>query len=384
MRICLDLDGVVAELRRPDQTYSELAPVPGAVEALKQLKEQGHYLIISTARHMRTCEGNVGAVIARQGLPTLEWLARMGIVVDEVNFGKPYAHVYVDDCALPFSSWGQFKRDFGRLTRKEGPRAPSPLRPPVLVMPAAGRGARLGRAEPKALVDVCGRPMAWWALLSMRGVPLSEIVFVVLEEHDREFDAGRRLQEAATELMREGELQQAPVQTVVLRAVRNGQLLSVLGAREYLTSGLGLLIASCDTLVESPLSVDLAALNESARGLISVIEAPGDNWSFVRVDEHEQVVEVAEKRRVSNLASTGIYYYADASEFLAAAEEITDASPETGGEYYVMPVFGRYLSRRQPVKISRASAMWDMGERSALEIFMKSVRNSFICDHFSR
>src|SRR5437667_3621029 len=117
MRICFDLDGVVAELRRPDQQYSELAPIPGATEALRDLKKQGHYLIISTARHMKTCEGNVGAVIARQGLPTLEWLARMGIVVDEVNFGKPYAHIYVDDCALPFSSWDQFRRDFSRLNR---------------------------------------------------------------------------------------------------------------------------------------------------------------------------------------------------------------------------------------------------------------------------
>jgi len=384
MRICLDLDGVVAELRRPDQTYSELAPVPGAVEALRQLKEQGHYLIIFTARHMKTCEGNVGAVIARQGLPTLEWLARMGIMVDEVTFGKPYAHIYVDDCALRFSSWDQFRRDFGRLTQKERERLSSTLHPPVLIMPAAGRGTRLGQAEPKALVNVCGRPMAWWALLSMRKVPLSEIVFVVLEQHDREFDAARRLQEAAMDLMREGELQQAPVQTVILRGARNGQLLSVLGAKEHLPSGHGLLIASCDTLVESPLAADLTALHESDRGLISVIDAPGENWSFVRVDQNERVVEVAEKRRISDLASTGIYFYADASEFLAAAEEITAASPETGGEYYVMPVFGRYLSRQQPLKISRASKMWDMGERSALDIFMRGIRGSFISDHFGR
>ena len=105
MRICFDLDGVICKLREPQQEYADLEPVAGAVEKLRALKAAGHYIIISTARHMKTCQGNVGMVVARQGAVTLEWLKRHGIAYDEIHFGKPHAQVYIDDNALRFQSW---------------------------------------------------------------------------------------------------------------------------------------------------------------------------------------------------------------------------------------------------------------------------------------
>lgn len=111
MRLCIDLDGVVCELRKPDQQYPDLAPIPGAVDKLRALKKAGHYIILLTARHMKTCEGNVGKVIARQGKVTLDWLARHGIEYDELHFGKPHADIYIDDNALRFTSWEQIHGD---------------------------------------------------------------------------------------------------------------------------------------------------------------------------------------------------------------------------------------------------------------------------------
>ncbi len=105
MRICIDLDGVICQLRRPGQDYAVLEPVPGAVERLRELRSAGHYIIVCTARHMKTCSGNVGQVLARQGAITLEWLARHGIEYDEIHFGKPHADVYIDDNAVRFENW---------------------------------------------------------------------------------------------------------------------------------------------------------------------------------------------------------------------------------------------------------------------------------------
>ena len=107
MRICVDLDGVICQLRRPDQSYSDVEPVPGAVDALRQLRSDGHTVIIYTARHMKTTGGNVGAVLARQGSVTLDWLERHGVEFDEIHFGKPYADVYIDDNAVRFARWDQ-------------------------------------------------------------------------------------------------------------------------------------------------------------------------------------------------------------------------------------------------------------------------------------
>jgi capsule biosynthesis phosphatase len=105
VRICIDLDGVVCQLRRPGQDYADLDPVPGAIEALRSLRAAGHQIILTTARHMKTCEGNPGLVVARQGKVTLDWLDRFDIEFDEIHFGKPHADVYIDDNALRFTSW---------------------------------------------------------------------------------------------------------------------------------------------------------------------------------------------------------------------------------------------------------------------------------------
>lgn len=108
MRICIDLDGVICELKKKGETYSDVLPRPGAVDAVRKLKESGHVIVIYTARHMKTCGGDVGKVIARQGRVTLDWLAKHGIEYDEIHFGKPWADVYIDDNAVRFVSWDNF------------------------------------------------------------------------------------------------------------------------------------------------------------------------------------------------------------------------------------------------------------------------------------
>ncbi len=65
MKICIDLDGVICELKVPTQFYGDVKPKPGAVEGIRKLRQAGHYIIIATARHMKTCNANVGLVVAK-------------------------------------------------------------------------------------------------------------------------------------------------------------------------------------------------------------------------------------------------------------------------------------------------------------------------------
>lgn len=115
MRICIDLDGVICELRRPSRRYEDLLPVKGAVEKIKALKAHGHYIIIFTARHMKTCEGNIGKIMARLGKVTFDWLARHDIPYDEIIFGKPWADIYIDDNACRFVGWDKVSDDGSNL-----------------------------------------------------------------------------------------------------------------------------------------------------------------------------------------------------------------------------------------------------------------------------
>jgi len=116
-RICIDLDGVICNFKKGNETYADISPILGAMEKLKELRANGHYIIIQTARHMKTCNGNVGMVVSRIGQITLKWLSDHKIEYDEIYFGKPWAEIYIDDNALRFNNWDEIAGDGGNIPR---------------------------------------------------------------------------------------------------------------------------------------------------------------------------------------------------------------------------------------------------------------------------
>lgn len=105
MRYCFDIDGTIAETRKEKQFYWEVEPKEGAVESLQKLKEEGHYIILYTARNMETFSSNLGKINAVQGPVLFDWLKKYEIPYDEIYFGKPSADVYIDDKGLKFETW---------------------------------------------------------------------------------------------------------------------------------------------------------------------------------------------------------------------------------------------------------------------------------------
>lgn len=114
-RLCIDLDGVIAGFKKDGETYADVLPLDGSKEKLQELKKNGYYIIIQTARHMKTCEGNIGLVNAKITKVTLEWLEKYNIPFDEIFFGKPWAHVYIDDNAFRFNNWKEIASDGSTL-----------------------------------------------------------------------------------------------------------------------------------------------------------------------------------------------------------------------------------------------------------------------------
>lgn len=109
MRYCFDIDGTIAELRQKGETYRDVKPKEGAVEFLNKLNQEGHYIILYTARNMETFLCNLGKINAVQGPILYEWLDKYEIPYDEIYFGKPSADVYIDDKGLKFESWKDLK-----------------------------------------------------------------------------------------------------------------------------------------------------------------------------------------------------------------------------------------------------------------------------------
>lgn len=235
-----------------------------------------------------------------------------------------------------------------------------------IVIPMAGRGSRFadqGFQTPKPLIQIEGRPMVAWALDSLTDVTASQVIFIALREHEEDYHA--------TSLL--SNLVDVPTEVILLDEVTEGQLCTVLAARDLIDTGEDVLISSSDTYVVSGLGKDIALRAPDCHGIISVADLPGDRWSFARTNESGRVIEVAEKVRISDHASTGLYYFSHGRELVAVADEMIRDQVKTRGEYYVIPVYQRYIERGWRVDISIAQEMWDMGTPKALKSFADHV-----------
>ena len=102
-RYCFDLDGTICNTPlRPDDKkpgYLESTPFPFMVEQVNKLFDQGHYIIIMTARGR-------GSGIDWTDL-TKEQLERWGIKYNELEpmFHKPHADIFIDDKGINVEAW---------------------------------------------------------------------------------------------------------------------------------------------------------------------------------------------------------------------------------------------------------------------------------------
>lgn len=101
--IVFDLDGTLCEIKKSDESYADIAPKKDVIELLKAYREMGFYIIIQTARQMKTHDGNLGRINANTAKVTIDWLEKNEVVYDELYFGKPWCGkngFYVDDKAI--------------------------------------------------------------------------------------------------------------------------------------------------------------------------------------------------------------------------------------------------------------------------------------------
>lgn len=106
-----------------------------------------------------------------------------------------------------------------------------------------------------------------------------------------------------------------------------------------------------------PLEFDVGSVD----GYLEVFRAEGDHWSFVLPDHASArigaVAEVAEKRRISDLCSTGLYFFRRAGLFMDLYEETLSAKLEEldGGERYVAPLYNSAIKQGYDIRYSEIS-----------------------------
>ncbi len=358
MRIMIDLDGTIAELKKDSQTYGTVRVNKGAVEKIRALKEAGHYIILQTARHMKTCNGDQGMVAARVGKHTFDWLAEHNIPYDEIYFGKPYADVYLDDLAKTFTGWDSINSEDFDDTKLN------------VLIPMAGAGSRFSKAgytDPKPLIRAKGKTLIQWSIASLSFLKKHEnysLIFIIQKEHELQYKLGQQL--------KAGFGQQAKI--ITLDSVTNGQAETCLKAKPYINNFNQLLIYNCDTYTTGNEHLMNLVSTERPDGVLACFTARDPRYSYAHLDEFGYVDFTAEKEVVSEHASTGLYYFRRGSDFVAAAEAMMSVERTVNGEYYVAPCYNELLKSGKKVRIYSVKENWVLGTPEELEYFKTNYK----------
>ncbi len=102
-RIVIDVDGTLAELKEPDESYADLQPRQDVLDKLRDYQTQGFYIVVYSSRNMRSYASNMGLLQANTLPILIDWLRKHDVPFDEVYVGKPWCGFegfYVDDKAI--------------------------------------------------------------------------------------------------------------------------------------------------------------------------------------------------------------------------------------------------------------------------------------------
>jgi capsule biosynthesis phosphatase len=102
-RIVIDLDGTISQTKSKCEHYSQVKPNYDIINKLKQYKDEGFYIIISTSRNMNSFNDNLGKINKNTAPIIYAWLEKYQVSYDEIYFGKPWCGFdgfYVDDKAI--------------------------------------------------------------------------------------------------------------------------------------------------------------------------------------------------------------------------------------------------------------------------------------------
>ena len=221
----------------------------------------------------------------------------------------------------------------------------------ILVLLAGSSAAfrEAGYPYPKSLIEIAGLPaiervMAPFRQLQQRG---DKFIFAIRRDENLKYHLGMVLRL----LLPSAIVLDIPGETA-------GAACTALLAVENIDSDESLLIVNGDQIINH----DVAALTDSFRergldGGVAVFKAIHPRWSYVKCDDAGLVVEAAEKRPISDLATAGFYWYASGRDFVQAAQRMIVKDAHVDNAFFICPVFNEMIliGKRIGVQVIPAS-----------------------------
>ncbi len=98
IRLVIDIDDTLCDNR--GRNYANAKPHNDVINKVNELYKEGYYIILYTARGMKSCNGDIDKIKEKNESVLVDWLNRYNVNYDELVFGKVLGDLYVDDKAM--------------------------------------------------------------------------------------------------------------------------------------------------------------------------------------------------------------------------------------------------------------------------------------------
>ena len=234
-----------------------------------------------------------------------------------------------------------------------------------VLIPMAGAGSRFAKAGytfPKPLIEVNGKPMIQ-VVVDNLNIDARHI-FVVQKSHYEKYNLKHLLN-----LISPG------CEIVQVDGMTEGAACTTLLAKEFINNGEPLVFANSDQFLDWDSNEFMYSMEaDGVDGGILSFTATHPKWSFAKLDEDGFVSEVAEKKPISDIATTGIYYWKRGSDYVKYAEQMIKKDVRFNNEFYVCPVFNEAITAGKKIKTFHIDGMWGLGTPEDLENYYKFYR----------
>lgn len=161
--------------------------------------------------------------------------------------------------------------------------------------------------------------------------------------------------------------------------VTSGQLETAHLASSFLR-GQGVVIFNSDTYFRS--STLMKQISDlSLDGIIPCSNEQGSEWSFCKLNEKFDVVQVTEKNRISDLASVGYYFFRKSSEMLHYSELEIETAKKNVKECYVAPVYNRMIHDGKKIAVNMVDEFRPMGTPTQVQTYWKISFEEFMAEN---
>jgi HAD superfamily hydrolase (TIGR01509 family) len=232
-----------------------------------------------------------------------------------------------------------------------------------ILIPMAGAGSRFSSAGytfPKPLIEVNHKPMIQVVVENLN--IKSKFIYIVQKEHYEKYNLKFLLN-----------LITPNCEIVQVEGVTEGAACTTLLAKEYINTDKHLIIANSDQFVEwDSNSFYYSMTNDKVDGGMLTFKATHPKWSFAKLDSNGYIIEIAEKKPISDLATVGVYYWNKGSDYVKYAEQMIEKNVRVNNEFYVAPVYNEAILDGLKFKPYNINKMWGLGTPEDLKTYLEN------------